>query len=143
MLKRNQLIGANFSFQHHSLRWTVEKLSAMGFAQMELWGVAPHLDLFHDNHAQLAEVKAILRDNGMTVRCFTPEQVLYPINIASGDRGYREASVERFLRANPSFVLEAAAGLLPDEVVTEDGFMLVLPHVHGCDGAFAARLRKA
>ena len=51
--------------------------------------------------------------------------------------------VERFLRANPSFVLEAAAGLLPDEVVTEDGFMLVLPHVHGCDGAFAARLRKA
>ena len=99
MLKRNQLIGANFSFQHHPLRWTIEKLSAMGFAQMELWGVAPHLDLFHDNHARLAEVKAILRDNGMTVRCFTPEQVLYPINIASGDRGYREASVERFLRA--------------------------------------------
>ncbi len=51
--------------------------------------------------------------------------------------------VERFLRANPSFVIEAAEGLLPDEVVTEDGFMLVLPHVHGCDGAFAARLRKA
>jgi hypothetical protein len=23
-----------------------------------------------------------------------------------------------------------------------DGFMRVLPHVHGCDGAFAARFRK-
>ena len=99
MLKRQQLIGANFSFQHHPFRWTAEKLSGMGFQQMEFWGVAPHLDLFHDSRAQLAEVKAILGDNGLSVRCFTPEQVLYPVNIASGDRAYREASVGRFLRA--------------------------------------------
>ena len=50
--------------------------------------------------------------------------------------------VERFLRQSPSFVLESATGLLPDEVVDDNGFMLVLPHVHGCDGAFAARFRK-
>lgn len=99
MLKREQLIGANFSFQHFPFRWAAEKLSAMGFQQMEFWGVAPHLDLFHDNRARLAEVKAILGDNGLTVRCFTPEQVLYPINIASGDSAYRKASVERFMRA--------------------------------------------
>jgi 16S rRNA (cytosine967-C5)-methyltransferase len=50
--------------------------------------------------------------------------------------------VERFLRANPSFILETAHGLLSDEVVDENGFMRVLPHVHGCDGAFAARFRR-
>jgi 16S rRNA (cytosine967-C5)-methyltransferase len=50
--------------------------------------------------------------------------------------------VERFLRQQPSFVLESAAGLLPDEVVDEHGFMRLLPHVHGCDGAFAARFRR-
>jgi 16S rRNA (cytosine967-C5)-methyltransferase len=50
--------------------------------------------------------------------------------------------VERFLREQPSFVLESAAGVLPDEVVDEQGFMRVLPHVHGCDGAFAARFRR-
>ena len=99
MLKRKQLIGANFSFQHHPFRWTAEKLSSMGFERMEFWGVAPHLDLFHDNCARLAEAKSILDDNGLSVRCFTPEQVLYPINIASGDSAYREASVERFMRA--------------------------------------------
>lgn len=99
MLKRKQLIGANFSFQHHPFRWTAEKLSAMGFDRMEFWGIAPHLDLFHDNRARLAEVKSILDDNGLSVRCFTPEQVLYPINIASGDSAYRQASVERFMRA--------------------------------------------
>ena len=50
--------------------------------------------------------------------------------------------VERFLHASPQFVLEAANGFVPDEVVGENGLMTVLPHVHGCDGAFAARFRK-
>jgi len=50
--------------------------------------------------------------------------------------------VERFLYASPQFVLEAAHGFVLDEVVDENGFMRVLPQVHGCDGAFAARFRK-
>jgi 16S rRNA (cytosine967-C5)-methyltransferase len=50
--------------------------------------------------------------------------------------------VEQFLDDNPGFVLESADGVLPGEVVDEHGFMRVLPHVHGCDGAFAARFRK-
>jgi 16S rRNA (cytosine967-C5)-methyltransferase len=50
--------------------------------------------------------------------------------------------VEDFLHQNPQFVLESATGLLPDEVLDESGFMRVYPHVHGCDGAFAARFRR-
>jgi len=99
MLKREQLLGANFSFQHHSFRWTAERLSELGFRRMELWGIAPHLDLFHDDRGRLRDVISILDDCGLSVHCFTPEQVLYPINIASGDKAYREASVERFIRA--------------------------------------------
>lgn len=50
--------------------------------------------------------------------------------------------VERFLRQSDSFVLESAAGALPEAVVDANGFMTTLPHVHGCDGAFAARFRR-
>ncbi len=99
MLKPLQLIGANFSFQHHPFRWVVEQLQAMGLKRMELWGVAPHLDLFHADRGRLSDVRLILNDNGMSVHCFTPEQVLYPVNIASGDKAYRQKSVECFLRA--------------------------------------------
>jgi 16S rRNA (cytosine967-C5)-methyltransferase len=52
------------------------------------------------------------------------------------------AVVERFLRQSPMFVLESAEGLLPEQVVDEHGFMRLLPHLHGCDGAFAARFRR-
>jgi len=51
--------------------------------------------------------------------------------------------VARFSAANPSFARESAKPFLPDKVVDERGWMMVLPHVHGCDGAFAARFRKA
>jgi 16S rRNA (cytosine967-C5)-methyltransferase len=50
--------------------------------------------------------------------------------------------VERFLQQNPQFVLESARDMLPDAVVADDGCMHVLPQIHGCDGAFAARFRR-
>jgi len=50
--------------------------------------------------------------------------------------------VARFLAEHPGWQVESAAGAVTDQVLTPEGSMLVLPHVHGCDGAFAVRLRK-
>ena len=50
--------------------------------------------------------------------------------------------VEQFLKQAPMMELESAAGILPDSVVDERGMMRVLPHLHGCDGAFAARFKR-
>jgi len=45
--------------------------------------------------------------------------------------------------AGREFELEApTAGLMPEGVVTGDGCVVTLPHVHGVDGAFAVRLRR-
>jgi 16S rRNA (cytosine967-C5)-methyltransferase len=53
-----------------------------------------------------------------------------------------EHVIARFLAEHPGWTVESVAGSVPDDVVTAEGTMLVLPHRHGCDGAFAARLRK-
>ena len=50
-------------------------------------------------------------------------------------------NVEKFLKSHPEFELDDAAGYLP-ESVCKDGYMQTFPHVHGIDGAFAARLIK-
>jgi 16S rRNA (cytosine967-C5)-methyltransferase len=51
--------------------------------------------------------------------------------------------VDAFLAAHQEFTLEAPAeGTVPASVL-DRGRLRVLPHVHGCDGAFAARLRRA
>jgi 16S rRNA (cytosine967-C5)-methyltransferase len=47
-----------------------------------------------------------------------------------------------FLEAHPEFEPFDAHGVLPAEVVTAEGHLLCLPHVHGTDGSFAARFTR-
>jgi 16S rRNA (cytosine967-C5)-methyltransferase len=54
-----------------------------------------------------------------------------------------DEQVQQFLAAHPEFTLEAPApGVVPDDVL-DHGYLRVLPHRHGFDGAFAARLRRS
>lgn len=54
-----------------------------------------------------------------------------------------EEQVTAFLRAHPDFALERADGYVPAPAVTPEGYLATLPHRHGIDGAFGARLRRA
>lgn len=52
-----------------------------------------------------------------------------------------EDRIEAFLDRHDDFELESANGYVPDEVVSDAGYLVTLPHRHRTDGAFAARLR--
>lgn len=53
-----------------------------------------------------------------------------------------DAQIESFLADNPDWTLEPPPeGAVPDRVL-DAGRLRVLPHRHGADGAFAARLRR-
>ena len=98
-LSASQVIGANFCFQHYPLERVAAALRDFGMTEIELWGVAQHLDLFHATDLRIEKVRRILAEHNLATFCFTPEQVLYPINIASGDAELRRASIDRFYRA--------------------------------------------
>lgn len=56
-----------------------------------------------------------------------------------------EERVFTFLKTHPQFVVENIGEVVqgfPSECVTKGGFMQLLPHVHGGDGAFAAKLKR-
>ena len=54
--------------------------------------------------------------------------------------------VMNFLAAHPEFNLESIAGLVPESLdyagTLQQGYLQILPHLHGLDGFFIARLRK-
>jgi 16S rRNA (cytosine967-C5)-methyltransferase len=50
--------------------------------------------------------------------------------------------VEAFLARHPDFARQRADGFVPDTFVTDEGYFAALPHRHGTDGAFAARLYR-
>ena len=57
------------------------------------------------------------------------------------EREENEEQVEAFLNRHGEFTLERGPSL-GDTLVGADGMLRVLPHEHGFDGAFAARLRR-
>lgn len=54
-----------------------------------------------------------------------------------------DEQVDAFLSQHPEWVLEPPPGGLVPEAVLDRGRLRVLPHVHGTDGSFAARLRRS
>ncbi len=53
-----------------------------------------------------------------------------------------QEQVAAFLARHSAFKTESAAELVPQEMVTPEGYYQALPQRHGTDGAFAARLRR-
>ena len=54
-----------------------------------------------------------------------------------------EEQVAAFLAKHSDFRLESAEGFVPSTMVTPEGYYAALPHRHGLDGAFGARLRRS
>ncbi|WP_461163970.1 TIM barrel protein [Arthrobacter sp. R1-13] len=67
--------------------------------KIELWCVAPHLHVPDAGPSQVGALRRKLRERGLSLVCLTPEQVAYPVNIASGGSRLRKNSVQLFLRA--------------------------------------------
>lgn len=53
-----------------------------------------------------------------------------------------EEIIRAFLQHHPEFRLEHAGAWISSDLVNDEGFVQTLPHRHGMDGSFAARLVK-
>lgn len=98
-LTMGQVTGSNFSYQHRPLAECLTDLAELGRTAVELWGIAPHLHVPWASDAQARAVRKLARDRGQEIVCLTPEQVMYPVNIAAADTQLRAASVAMFRRA--------------------------------------------
>ncbi|MEV7632762.1 TIM barrel protein [Microbacterium sp. NPDC089318] len=107
----DRVTGSNFSYQHLPLERCLDDLADLGRGAMELWGVAPHAHVPWMADADARRIRDAAGARGLRIVCFTPEQVMYPVNIASSDARLRSESVKMFRRA-AEIAVELGAGLL-------------------------------
>jgi len=98
-LGMHQLTGTNFSYQHHSLERCLHDMAEFGRRQFELWGIAPHAEIAAMGINEARSIAQQLDSYGMSALCITPEQVAYPMNIASPDSGLRKRSIDQLKHA--------------------------------------------
>jgi len=95
----DQITGSNFSYQHHTFETFLDDMVKLGRSHLELWGIAQHLYVPELSFADVRRMRAQLAEREQSVVCLTPEQVMYPINLASSIRWIRESTIATFKKA--------------------------------------------
>lgn len=92
----NQLAAMNMVYNRYSFTYFLDSLERMGVKQFELWAGAPHFCNFIQSLSDAGKLRKEVEARGLKIVCLTPEQVLYPHNIASADKELRQFSLEYF-----------------------------------------------
>ena len=110
-IRLEQITGSNFSYQHLPFDRFLDDMVELGRERVELWGIAPHLHVPQVSIEEARGIRRRLAERGLAVHCLTPEQVIYPVNVASPIAWLRESSIAMFRHA-AELCLELEAPLL-------------------------------
>jgi protein FrlC len=117
MLNLKQFSAMNILHGRYSLKYFLDGMQEIGFENIEFWGAAPHYNYQAPQKPQQDHIKRLFRERGLKMVCFTPEQCIYPFNIASPDELIRRMSVEYFLRC-----IEDAVGFGCEKIMLTPGW---------------------
>ena len=83
----------NMIYNRHSFGYFLDSMERLGVSNFELWTGAPHPNNFVPSLRDTQALGKELRRRGLNVVCLTPEQCLYPQNIAVRNDELRALSV--------------------------------------------------
>lgn len=96
---RSQITGMNFHYVKYTFEYFLDSMVKHQFQNIEVWGGAPHFYLEDLTLVDIRRVKQAIDSRGLKVVCFTPEQCMYPINIAAKEERMRNRSILYFKKA--------------------------------------------
>ncbi|MCI6640698.1 MAG: sugar phosphate isomerase/epimerase [Pygmaiobacter massiliensis] len=92
-LSMNQLSAMNCHYARYSFEYYLDKVAENGLKNCEIWAAMPHMHVEDCDNALIQKCKKQLADRGLKAICYTPETVVYPVNIASPDQQIRQRSM--------------------------------------------------
>lgn len=95
-ISRKQIAVMNIQYKYFPLQKFLDDAVENGVEAIELWGAAPHFHMEDMTYGQVAGVRREIERRGLHLACFTPEQCVYPINLAAPSSAARRRSVKFF-----------------------------------------------
>lgn len=98
-LKGTQILTSNYPYGRYSLEYALDSLQRIGGEKIEFYACFPHFHIDDVEYSDLKALKRKLKDRSLRVECFTPEQCLYPVNIAAKNVNARKRSLDVFRKS--------------------------------------------
>ncbi|MBW0448293.1 hypothetical protein EN871_21680 [bacterium M00.F.Ca.ET.228.01.1.1] len=95
-IRRSQIAGMNLHYVYFTFEYFLNSMEKFGIESIELWGGTPHFFAEHITYDDVRRMSAELTKRRMKLVCFTPEQVIYPFNIAASEKDLRARSIQYF-----------------------------------------------
>ncbi len=95
-LKRNQIAVMNIQYKYFPLSRFLDDAVENGVENIELWGAAPHFYFPEMSFREIQNTRHEIERRGLKLICLTPEQCVYPVNLASESRETRRRSLRFF-----------------------------------------------
>lgn len=92
----SQIAVMNIQYKYFPLTLFLDDAVRNGVENIELWGAAPHFHLEDMTYREISAVRREIESRGLNLVCFTPEQCVYPINLAAPTEQARRRSVRFF-----------------------------------------------
>lgn len=116
-IKKSQVSVMNIQYGYYPLEKFLDDAVQAGVENVELWGAAPHFHLEDMTYRDVRAVRNQIRSRGLKLVCYTPEQCVYPVNLAAHSQAQRRRSL-KFFEDN----LRAAAELGTDKMLVTTGW---------------------
>ena len=97
-MKLEQFAAMNMVYQRYSFKYALDSMQKLGIDKFELWAGGSHPNCYVSDLSDMKALKKELDRRGMTVTCMTPEQCIYPYNIATPNAELRRQSLDYFLK---------------------------------------------
>lgn len=97
-MDRKWILPGNYHYKRYTLERFFDDCQRFGFENIELWASGPHFHLDYCSKQELMELRRSLKGHGLSVKCLTPEQAVYPISVCHPDKHYRRESIDFFKR---------------------------------------------
>lgn len=92
-----KMAGMNITFKHFPFHYFLDNMERLGIKNIELWAGEPHLYVYRNILGNIRNIKKEIQIREMNIVCYTPEQCIYPYNIAAADSDWRKKSIDYFL----------------------------------------------
>ena len=98
-MNMSSVVCGNFSYWLFDFDYFLGSMDKLGVDNIELWGAGPHLYQDECTPGMVDQIYKKIKKHNKKVICYTPEQCMYPINIASREKTVRDRSVAYMKRA--------------------------------------------